>query len=177
LDDLLKTDSSRIYVSATENGVILEVRDKGRDSNFGPAYSFDDKGNLKLYAFLVSKDKYGYMEEYDSTGNLIKKEGIPIVQKMIFKKNADSIQFTYFFFSLNKKYENIEIFTNEKDTIHTEMFKNNHYTNMKSASFTLPVNSKNIQRLVIYSKGDVINLCNHSKEHFNDTTSLKNINL
>ena len=176
LNELLEKDSSKVYVSDEENGKILEVRDKGRDSLSGPVYSFDNLGNLKMYAFLNSENKYGYMEEYDSVGNLIKHEGIPIVQKRLWKKNADTIIFTFFFFSLNKKYENLEIFTNKGDTIHSEMFVNNLYTNMKSTAFALPV-TKTINELIIYTKGDVINTCSKKKEAFIDTASFRNVKL
>ncbi len=176
LAELLKTDSSRVYISYVENHKLIEVRDKVTDSTSGPLYTFDKSGNLRFYAFMRDKSNYKYSEEYDSLGGLIKKEGTPLVEYRLWKKNNDTVVFSVFFFSLQKRFENLEVITNKGDTLEPKLINSKLYTNTKCFSFTLPV-AKGINELILYTKGNVINTCTQNLESFVDTTSFKEINL
>jgi hypothetical protein len=174
--DLLKENSNKMYVTHKENGEILEIRDKGIDSTkIGGSYSFDKSGRLTLYLFNSSDTSYSYSEEYDSLGNLIKSVGDPLVDFRWGKKGTDSLSFIFFFFALNKKYQNLQIFSNQKDTINPVlMYRSNFYTNMKCTRFRLPILSGQ-RHLIIYINGLFSDTCTHIQKSFSDTLNFRNM--
>ena len=175
LAELLQSDSPKVVVTY-QNDTLYEVKDKVKDNSFSSGvYTFDKKRNLRFYAFFVNENQYRFSEEYDSMGNLIKCEGTPLVEYRLWKRNNDTVLFNAFLFSLNKTYENIEIITNSQDTIRPNLlYKSDIYTNMKCFSFTLPI-AKNINELILYSKGVVTNVCTQQKEFFSDTVSFRGV--
>jgi hypothetical protein len=173
--DQLTSDTIEVIIS-NQNDTLFEVRDKVRDSTFSAGlYTFDKKKNLRFYGFFINENQYRYSEEYDINGNVIRKEGTPLVEYRLWKNNEDTIIFNAFLFSLNKKYEDIEIQTNKGDTIRPPyLYKSDFYTNVKCFPFKLPA-SKNINSLILYASGTIINSCTQEKESFADTTSFKGI--
>ncbi|MDI3322739.1 hypothetical protein [Pinibacter soli] len=171
LDNLLKNDSPRaVVVNSTDT--LTEVRDLTKDNSSG-LYVFDKNKNLKLYAFLRRDSVYKYLEEYDSKGQLIKKEGSPLIEYRIWKiDNNDSLLFNVSLFALNKKYEDIKLVTNIGDTIRpVNLYKSPFYTNVKVFPFKVSKN-KIAGSLIIYAQISFENLCTYKKELVYDTTYL-----
>lgn len=169
--------SDTIEIAITNySDTLTEVRDKVKDSTFSTGvYSFDKKKNLRFYGFFINENQYRYSEEYDAKGSLIRKEGTPLLEYRLWKTNMDTVLVNVFLFSLNKKYENIEIVTSKGDTIRpVYLYKSDFYTNVKCFPFKLSV-SKNIDDLAFYAKGTVTNMCTQDKELFRDTTFLGNV--
>jgi hypothetical protein len=174
LDELLK-DTTNITIQKRD-GNIFRIYDKDMHGLSGGVYSFDGLGTLRDYTFLDDDRKYSYSEEYDSSGGLLKREGVPLVECRVWNKNKDTTLFMCFFFSMNKKYEDLQITTNKKDTISPILlYKNTLYTNMKSTSFNLPYDVNNINKLVIYIKGRVKDTCSNSIQEFIDTLPFNNV--
>ncbi len=176
LDQLLAVDSSK-FTSTVINDTTIEVRDKVKDSASFPRgiYLFDKKKNLRFYGFFLNEDYYYYSEQYDSIGNLIAKEGDPLIKYNVFRKSNDTVLFSIFLFALHKKYEDIEITTSFKDTIIPKyLYKSNLYCNIKCFNFKLKVAGK-IKDLICYISGKVQNTCTLQKEMFYDTVLYKNI--
>lgn len=163
-------------VITIQNDSLTEVRDKVKNSTFSSGvYTFDKSNNLRFYGFFITENQYRYSEEYDSKGNIVRKQGTPLVEYRLWKKNGDTVLFNVFLFSLNKKYEDIEIVSNNADTIRPlYLYKSNFYTNVKCFPFKLPV-SKKINDLILYTRGVIINTCTQTKEYFSDTTSFKEV--
>jgi hypothetical protein len=159
-----------------QNDTLTEIRDIGKDSSTYGLYLFDKDKNLRFYAFFVdSKEQYRYSEQYDSIGNLVKKEGSPLVEYRLFKGQKDTVIFDASLFSLNKKYEKIEIISNNLDTINPiYLYKSNFYSNVNSFEFKLPV-VNNISSLILTANLEFTNTCNQQKESFRDTVSFKNV--
>lgn len=177
LEELLINDTPKV-VKEIINDTIIEVRDFNRDNlsySMGQ-YSFDKQQNLRFYGFFVNENQYRYSEEYDSFGNIIKKEGSPLLEYRIFEKQNDTILFNVFLFALNKKYENIQVITNERDTIRPDfLYKSDIYSNVKCFAFKLKVVKLN--NLICYAHATIQNSCTNQKETFFDTTSFKNVHL
>jgi hypothetical protein len=170
LDDLLRSDKPRVMVSYRSD-TLIEAQDSVGGSAFN-TYTFDGKGNLKLYAFLTDSSHFKYLEEYDDTG-LVTRIGSPLVEYSLFRKDADTVVFSFYLFSLRKKYEDLEVISNNRDTIRPELlYKSGLYTNMKCFSFSLPV-AKNLEGLVFFTKGSYTDSCSNKTYSFNDTISFK----
>lgn len=176
LKQLLAIDTPQVSITYKDDSII-EVREKTKNG-FGGMYRFDREDNLRFYGFFINDTQFYYSEEYDHKGNIIQTEGVPMVSFDVFrKKNNDTVLFTGSLYSLNKKYEEIEIISNNKDTIRPKLlYKSDLYTNMKEFYFTLPI-AKSINDLVFYATGTVISMCNQGKESFNDTVSFKGVRL
>lgn len=176
LNQLLSSDTPKVFISF-QNDTLIEVKDQVKNSFSLGLYTFDGKRDLRFYAFFVNENQYRYSEEYDSIGNILQKEGTPLLEYRLFKGNSDTIIFNTSLFSLNKKYENIELITSTHDTIKPQyLFKSNFYTNVKCFSFKLPV-ANIINDLVIYTTGTIVNVCSQKSESFTDTTIFKGTKL
>lgn len=175
LEQLLVVNTPNTVI-AYQNDTLTEVRDN-RDTSPSGLYTFDGKEKLRFYGFFVNENEYRYSEKYDAKGNIIEKEGTPLTEYRLWKGNNDTVLFNAFLFSLNKKYEDIEIITSMGDTIRPKyLYKADIYSNMKCFPFKLPV-AKNMSDLVLYAKGVIINTCTQEKESFSDTTSFKETKL
>ena len=165
---------NNVYITREDGKNIVEVHDKGidNDSSLGGSYSFFKSGNLQLYLFFRDKDKYSYSEEYDSLGNLIKKKGSPLVEYRVINQTKDSIFLAYFFFSLNKKYEDLSIATNINYEPSLVMFKSKFYSNMKVITFGVPLYGVKSD-IYLYTKGIVRDTLLNQREYFTDTNYFK----
>lgn len=174
-NELLDSNKKNLIITYNTD-TLIEVQDKVKDSTYSfGVYSFDKRENLKFYGFFIDSTHYKYSEEYDSYGNITKKQGPPLVEYRLFKEDKDTILFNAYLFSLNKKYEDIEIISNNQDTIRPKyLYKADIYSNVKCFPFKLPV-AENITDLVLYARGVIINTCTQEKESFSDTTSFKQI--
>jgi hypothetical protein len=171
LEQLLVIDTPNTVITYKDD-TLMEVRDNLKESPSG-LYTFDNKKNLRFYGFFVNENEYRYSEKYDAKGNIIEKEGTPLVEYRVWKRSNDTVLFNVFLFSLNKKYEEIEIITNNLDTIRPKyLYKADIYSNMKCFPFKLRV-AKKLNDLELYARGFIINTCTQEKVPFSDTTSFK----
>jgi hypothetical protein len=170
LDELLQSDKPRVVITYRSD-TLGEAQDSVNESSFN-TYTFDGKGNLKLYAFLTDSSHFKYLEEYDDTG-LVTRIGSPLVEYRLFRKDADTVIFSFYLFSLRKKYGDMEVISNRKDTIRPELlYKSGLHTNMKCFSFPLPV-AKSIEGLVFFTRGSYMDSCTNKTYSFSDTISFK----
>ncbi|HEV7781425.1 MAG TPA: hypothetical protein VGO58_09170 [Chitinophagaceae bacterium] len=171
LNQLLIGDTSKITVTY-EGDTIVQVRDKSAN-NFGGIYRFDQHKNLRFYGFFIDSNKYYYSEVFDSKGNLLEKEGVPLVAFEVFKKGRDTVLFVGSLFSLNKSYDSLEIITNRNDTIRPEfLYKSDFYSNTKE--FYVKLSSlTSLKELIFFVRGAVINTCTGQEEIFRDTVSFE----
>ena len=170
LSTLISNDSPKVKISF-QNDTLVEVRDIVKDSSTYGLYTFDYNHNLRFYAFMIIGNKYRYSEEFDSNGNLIKKEGNPFLEYKVFKGVKDTLIFEISLYAFRKKYEDIEIMTNKLDTITPQyLFKSNLYTNIKCFSFKLPFKNR-IKDLIFYVEGVVIDECKNERQIYKDTVN------
>jgi hypothetical protein len=172
ISELIKTNNNKLFVIEDEsNKSIFTLRDKGNDSLKGGEYSFNEKKILKSYKFFKTKNAYSYNEEFDSDGNLIKTEGRPLVDKKIREVNKDSAIFYFYFFSLNKEYNGINIsLNNENIWQNVSPHKDTLYSNMSVVS--LKMNTRNLKQFKIYLHVTYYDACKSKIEEFADSILL-----
>jgi hypothetical protein len=170
LDQLLSDTAFKFDITYKYDTIIVVTDIMKDSSSSGSNYVFGNDKKLRRYLFLVNGDEYRYSEEYDNKGNFIKNEGIPLVKYEVFSKNNDTLVFIASLFSLNKKYDGIEIIVNSRDTINIKyLFKSKLYSNMKTFSFKLPF-AKAANGVSLYTNGAYINECTAKRLIFSDTT-------
>jgi hypothetical protein len=149
IDELLKDSSVRVFqIKGSSGEMISEFRDKGKDSLIAGYYSFYGNGHLRYYKFFSTLNDYVYNEEYNDIGNLIKKEGNPLVHKCIKRVSQDSISIDIYFFSMNKSYEKLHVKTMNNKLLNLQLKKDTLYSNTTCASFG--VNFKGYKDIDIY---------------------------
>lgn len=176
-NDLYIKDSIRVDIHKNIDDSIIEAIDKVKIDSFPFGYyAFYKNGIIKTYKFLTSNVTCRYSEEFDRKGNLIKREGLPLLNHCYRQINKDSVRYTFNFFALNKKYEGVEIITNREDTIKPILYDSKAYTNVKCTSFCLPT-SKNFNDIEIYTKVNFLDTISHVRTAFIDTVNFKNVSL
>jgi hypothetical protein len=152
LDKLLNDPSVKILLTDTSNGYTSQLRDLGTDTIVGGFYEFYPNGRLKNYEFfydrkedtsrafmkqfgdsIISYSAYG--EYYDSLGNLERIKYNPLVYSLIRIKKDCIVNFTLYFFSLDKEYETVNILTSSNKEFQVKLLPDTLYTNMKYATF------------------------------------------
>lgn len=173
ITELMKKDSNRLIVNdRTENGVITQLIDKTNDSVITGAYYFYPDGLLKSYKFFGLPSTYQYNEEYDTLGNITLIEGSPLMAHFYRKIDDTDMEFTFLFSTLHKDYKYLTIKTNTGIEFPVELLDNATFTNVKSATFKLPV-AKSFHSTIIYSECQLFNTCLNKKWSLKDTTSFK----
>lgn len=165
VDDL--KDNSKVFVVDSSNYQIL---DRGLDSIKGGAYFFYKNKRLKSYKFFASKQGYTYSEEYDENGNLVRKNGKPIVYQNIKEINKDSMFITYYFYAYNKIYSVPKISVNGSNKINLKLIEDTLYSNMLSGS--IGFNAGGSQFVNIYLEVKCTDKCSAQTELLTDTTML-----
>lgn len=171
-----------------------EMQDRSyATTDIGGYYSFYKKGLIKSYYFFAKTDtaydktnpEYeliepdtttnvasfcSYAELYDTTGQIKKIFGNPLVYKITELVNKDTLSVSLYFFSLNKTYDAIKVHTNSNDLFQLTLTDDNVYTNMKRTSFSY--NFKGRRDIEIFIETNFLNSCNNKKENLRDTISL-----
>ncbi|MBK7885211.1 MAG: hypothetical protein IPJ81_16530 [Chitinophagaceae bacterium] len=173
---LLQNDSNRLEIIKRVNNVILEVRDKTRDSIIGGVYYFNSSGMLREYKFFSSPNHCEYKEEYDSVGKITLVEGNPLVLHLVQKRDSSTISFTFLFSTLNWKYKDIIVRTNTGIQFTPILLENPVSTNMKSVTFELPA-VNDIENIKIFTTGQMINSCMEKQFTLKDTATFANMKL
>jgi hypothetical protein len=106
------------------------------------------------------------MQNFDSTGQLKKIYGNPLVLKEMEISKNKRINVTLHFYSFNKSYDSINVFTNTANTFQLALTKDSVFSNMQRASFSY--NIKGVRNIKIYIKTNFLN-CANSKEELSDS--------
>jgi hypothetical protein len=167
ISTLLEKDSSRLNLEF-EKGKIIGMWDKLADTSMYGYYTFYPSGELKSYKFFSSSIIYGYNEEYDSLGKTSLVEGNPLVLHGYKKIDSISVGFNLLFYSLKKDYQSIVVSTNTGIILQPQLYKHQIFTNIKTASFTLPV-VKSFHQLKIFTKFSFIDSSSLKRQIVMDT--------
>jgi hypothetical protein len=171
-DEVLQKNPSRMFaVDTFSDGIVSEFRDKGSDSIQGGYYCFHKNGLLKSYQYFFDLQHYGYNEEYDVSGKLIKIENRPLLFKHIIRENVDSACIKMYFFSLNKNYKKVNIITSDNRNIDIKLLDDTLYSNMKLGLFGFN-NLKEKKDMTSYISVEYENEYTHKNEKFMDTIYL-----
>jgi hypothetical protein len=185
-EKIVQSDSEHLLINRSDLG----IEDKNfAVNNMGGYYDFYKNGLIKSYSFIASQDTTynkddksyqaigdstadslysicSYAELYDSTGQLKKVYGNPLVLKEVEISKNKSINVTLHFYSFNKSYDSVNVFTNTANTFQLVLTKDSVFSNMQSASFSY--NIKNIKKIKIYIKTNFLN-CANTKVKLSDS--------
>ena len=192
LEGVKQNNTNKILIDTT--GSDDEIQDRSFATNdIGGYYSFDKSGLIKSYYFFAKTDSSydktnpeyelieqdtttnaasfcSYAELYDTTGQIKKIFGNPLVYKVTELVNNDTLSISLYFFSLNKSYDAVNVHTNNKDLFQLTLTDDSLYTNMKKTSFSY--NFKGRRDIEIFIETNFINSCSNRKENLRDTISL-----
>ena len=168
---LEKTNAKRIFGTSIKNEKIIEYRDKAIDSIKGGYYTFYTNDNLKSYRFFVDMQTYIYSGEYDTLGNALKIEGNPLVHNKVELTYDSSLSIRMYFFSLNKRYDSIQVSTSDNRIINLQLHDDTLFSNMQFAEFNYSHLNKE-EDISSYIKVLYHNTCTNQPVHFNDSIVL-----
>ena len=172
-NDLLDLFGNKVFsTSVDDNNIPKEFRDKGIDSVRGGYYTFYRNGNLKSYDFLLDNKTTIYTEQYDSLGNLMFKNGHPLIRFSGQRKGNDLIM-KFHFFALRKEYRNVQIHVVDQSANLDTLDIDSLYSNSKVANtifHDLPFNKD----LKVKIKATYNDICQNVTITFSDTLILKN---
>jgi hypothetical protein len=173
LETLLMIDSPKVILS-DKSDTLIEYKDT--NDYFG-LYTFDKNEVLRLYRFFINEKLYKYLEEYDQYGNVVRREGNPLLFYEISQGIKDTVIFNGYLYGLNSKYEYLWLETNFKDTIEPRnLYQSKKHSNLKCFSIKLPVSYK-LDSLIVYTKGTIVNNNNKKKYDFVDTSYFNGLKL
>ena len=188
LGKLLNDPLAKILLTDTSNGYTSRLRDLGTDTIVGGFYEFYPNGKLKNYEFFYNRKedtsqafmkKYGdsiisysaYGESYDSLGNLERVKFNPFVHSLTLIKKNCIVNFTLYFFSLDKEYETIEVKTSSNKKYQLKLLPDTLYTNMKYATFE--TEGQGLDSIYAYVTAKYQNLNWGTTEILKDTISVQ----
>lgn len=154
--DLLSNNSKFTVVSDSAGGIV-EIWDRGSDKLRDAEYIFDDKGCLNKFLFFNSDETFSFEETYSSDGHINSKKGTPLVYKSFIEvAGSDSVTCLFYFYSLNKEYERIEVDVNG-NTRSIKFIHDTTYANMTLAEFG--VNYEKYDSLTIITNFSYVDDC------------------
>jgi hypothetical protein len=170
LEMLKDYDSSLVHVNEFGNGIAFSDKIGDRENFSKGVYRFDVQGKLRFYGFYMNDTVYKYAESYDAFGNLLEYEGNTLLEYRIQKGDNDSIKFNAFVSSLSKRYTEIDIIIDNKDTIRPPfLYKSDIYSNVKCFSYQYKVNGK-VKEISVVAKMSFVNICSEASFTLYDTT-------
>jgi hypothetical protein len=187
-EKIKQSDPAHILINQTDK----EIEDRSvTANNIGGYYSFYKNGLIKSYYFLTEKDStYGkkdksdevieddttdtnniysfcsYAELYDSTGQLKKVLGNPLVYKEVELLKNGRVNITLHFFCFNKFYGDINIQTNTGNTFQLTVTKDNSYSNMMKTSFSY--NFRGVHDIKVYIQTNFLD-CDNKRQDLTDS--------
>jgi len=185
-EKIKESDNLRFIISQTDK----EIEDKSfAYHDMGGYYSFYKNGIMKSYFFFTKSDTIynkkdtsikvldvdttksvysfcSYAELYDTTGELKKVYGNPLVYKEIELLKNGRACVTLHFYSFNKFYDYINIRTNTGNTFQLTVTKDNSYSNMMKTSFSY--NFRGVHDIKIYIQTDFLD-CNNKRQDLQDS--------
>lgn len=185
-EKIKQSDPSHILINQADK----EIEDRNFAATYiGGYYSFYKNGFLKSYDFFTSKDTTynkrdssnkiiegdttthlyslsSYAEYYDSTGELKKVYGNPLVYKEIELLKNGRASVTLHFFSYNKFYGDVNIRTNTGNAFQLTVTKDNSYSNMMKTSFSY--NFRGMHDIKIYIQTSFLD-CDNKRQDLTDS--------
>lgn len=167
--ELLRSYLERIEIKRIDSadGAILEIVDKVNGKPHFGKYAFYNDGMLHSYKFFGNALGYSYNEEYDESGKLVNIEGSPLVLRNIKDVNRDSIFVQFYFSSINKTYDSLNVRLNRIPYTRLKIEPDSTYSNMMKASSGF--NVANMDTIKFYLVANVRSNCKNDIGKIRDT--------
>jgi hypothetical protein len=169
-DSLFKLiDTTNLDIVRGTDSAAIEVLDKASKYGERGIMRFDDKNNLRFYAFLANdhNDASFYLI-YDSVGNKTRKSIGEVVQWTFYTRKDSTVKFTFFLCAFDRNYGDITIrsgkFVKEAITLHESNFTKVICANISINKADLDSTKK------IYLTGHWQDKCSKEQQAFIDST-------
>jgi hypothetical protein len=127
-DSLFKIiDTTNLEIVRGTDSAAIEVLDKVSENGERGIMRFDDKNNLRYYAFLYNDhNDASFFLTYDSVGNKTRKSMGEVVQWTFYTPRDSTVKFTFFLCAFDRNYGDITIksgkFVKEAITLYESNF-------------------------------------------------------
>jgi hypothetical protein len=137
----------------------------------GGLFQFDRNQMLRFYAFLVNdSNEYSFSLAYDSLGNIVNRTGGDVVNWVIDKHDADSLDITFLLYSIHFSYGRSKLVIDRDTFANIRLFKSANFSNLIGGSITIP-HTKYRGRKIIYLSGLKKNMCTSETSILKDSIS------
>lgn len=110
-DSLFKLiDTTNLEIIRGTDSAAIEVLDKPSKNGYRGIMRFDDKNNLRFYAFLYNDhNDASFVLTYDSVGNRTRQSHGEVVQWTFYTPKDSTIKFTFYLCAFDRNYGDITI--------------------------------------------------------------------
>ncbi|MBL0145366.1 MAG: hypothetical protein IPP48_06040 [Chitinophagaceae bacterium] len=110
-DSLFKLiDTTNLEIIRGTDSAAVEVLDKASKNGYRGIMRFDDKDNLRFFAFLYNDhNDASFILTYDSVGNRTRKSHGEVVQWTFYTPKDSTIKFTFYLCTIDRNYGDITI--------------------------------------------------------------------
>jgi hypothetical protein len=171
-DSLFKTiDTTNLEIVQNTDSAAIEVLDKSVSDGQRGLLRFDDKNNLRYYAFLKNEDNdASFIMTYDSIGTRNRWTNAEVVQWNFYNTKDTAIKFTFLLCALDRNYGDIEIESGRFRKVGLQLFESK-FTKLICA--TVSINLKDIDKTgKIYIRGRWQDKCSKVEKNFIDSTTV-----
>jgi hypothetical protein len=169
-DSLFKiVDTTNLEIIRGTDSAAIEVLDKASKNGERGIMRFDDKNNLRFYAFLYNDhNDASFSLTYDSLGNKTRKSIGEVVQWTFYTPKDSTVKFTFFLCAIDRNYGDITIKSGKFIKEDIIMYQSN-FTKLICANISIPKTDLDSSKK-IYLTGRWQDKCRKEEQNFIDST-------
>ena len=169
-DSLFKlSDTTNLEIVRGTDSAAIEVLDSASKNGERGIMRFDDKNNLRFYAFLYNyHNDASFFLTYDSAGNKSRKSISEVVQWTFYTPKDSTVKFTFLLCAFDRNYGDITIKSGKFKKENITLFESN-FTKLICANVSIPKSDLDSTRK-IYLTGRWQDKCSKEEQTFTDST-------
>jgi hypothetical protein len=169
-DSLFKiVDTANLEIIRGTDSAAIEVLDKASKNGERGILRFDDKNNLRFYAFLSNDhNDASFILTYDSLGNKTRKSIGEVVQWTFYTPKDSTVKFTFLLCAFDRNYGDITIKSGKFIKEGITLFESN-FTKLICANISIPKADLDSTKK-IYLSGRWQDKCSKDEQTFIDST-------
>jgi hypothetical protein len=162
-------DTANLEIARRTDSAEIEVLDRASKNGERGIMRFDDKNNLRFYAFMYNDhNDASFFLTYDSVGNKTRKSISEVVQWTFYTPKDSTVKFTFLLCAIDRNYGDITIkagkFIKESITLYQSNFTKLICANISIDKSDLDSTKK------IYITGHWQDKCTKEEQNFVDST-------
>ena len=169
-DSLFKLiDTTNLEIVRGTDSAAMEVLDSVSKNGERGIMRFDEKNNLRFYAFLYNDhNDASFFLTYDSAGNKTRKSVSEVVQWIFYTPKDSTVKFTFLLCAFDRNYGDITIKSGKFIKENITLFESN-FTKLICANVSIPKSDLDSTRK-IYLTGRWQDKCSKEEQTFTDST-------
>lgn len=171
-DSLFKiVDTANLEIVRNTDSAAIEVLDESLSDGQRGLLRFDEKNNLRYYAFLQDdQNNASFILTCDSLGNRKRWNSSEVVQWNFYNTKDTTIKFTFLLCALDRNYGDIKVESGKFRKEEIELFESK-FTKLICATVT--INQKDIDKAgKVYISGRWQDKCSKDEKNFIDSTTV-----